>query len=196
MLSALLAIFWWADLCGLLPPLICFSGASSSFGFGASILKTSDGHGPETGALGTERRTHLLLWTMESEQVITAKEWVRFWHWSFPRCVHTRVQCPPDPRLPHQSLGGRSFDDVALDLGVINAACVSSCHSVGFCGLSGRPPREDNRQGPTQFCMWQLLSSCSVTLWCVGFWCHRRRILATFCQEDAGVCRHRATGSR
>ena len=41
MLSALLAIFWSADLRGLLPPLICFSGASSSFGFGASILKTS-----------------------------------------------------------------------------------------------------------------------------------------------------------
>ena len=42
MLSALLAIFWSADLRGPLLSLICCSDASSSFGFGASILKTSD----------------------------------------------------------------------------------------------------------------------------------------------------------
>ena len=42
MLSALLAIFWSADLRRPLLQLICFSDASSSFGFGGSILKTSD----------------------------------------------------------------------------------------------------------------------------------------------------------
>ena len=41
-LSALLAIFWSADLRRPLLPLICCSDASSSFGFGGSILKTSD----------------------------------------------------------------------------------------------------------------------------------------------------------
>ena len=41
-LSALLAIFWSADLRWPLLPLVCCSDASSSFGFGGSILKTSD----------------------------------------------------------------------------------------------------------------------------------------------------------
>ena len=42
-----------------------------------------------------------------------------------------------------------------------------------------------------RFCVGQLLSICSVTLWCVGFWCHRQRIQATFCQEDARVSQYR-----
>ena len=41
-LSALLAIFWSADLRRSLLPLICCSDASSSLGFCGSILKTSD----------------------------------------------------------------------------------------------------------------------------------------------------------
>ena len=41
-LSALLGVFWSADLRRPLLALICCSDASSSFGFGGSILQTSD----------------------------------------------------------------------------------------------------------------------------------------------------------
>ena len=41
-LSALLATFWSADLRRPLLPLICCSDASSSLGFGGSILKTCE----------------------------------------------------------------------------------------------------------------------------------------------------------
>ena len=94
---------------------------------------------------------------------------------------------------PDQSLGGRSLIvEVALDLEVINAACVSSCCSPGLCGLTGRhrPKRRSSSRLNTN-CELQLLSSCSVTFRCIGFWCHRRRIPATFRQEDAGASQYR-----
>ena len=49
-----------------------------------------------------------------------------------------------------------------------------------MCSVSARPQQ--------QFCVEQLLS---VTFWCVGFWCHRRRIPATLPQVDAGVSWYR-----
>ena len=94
MLSALLAIFWSADLRRPLLPLICCSDASSSFGFGGSILKTSDDVVQKLTRLALKDDAFAVL-------VITTKGLVRFMASEFPAILSHTCSVSAKPENDH-----------------------------------------------------------------------------------------------
>ena len=165
---------------GPLLPLICCSDASSSLGFGGSILKTCEDVVQKLVRLALKDDAFTVL-----DKGVRAGDYHKrigsLLSIGVSRDAFTHVCSVRQTRLMLRWILGSSMRHASRVVILLDSAVL----------LGGTVPREDHHQGSTQFCVGQLLSSCSVTFRCFGIWCHRRRISATFRQEDAGAGRYR-----